>query len=154
MKKNMGRSFSVCPMHIVFSTKYRQPLIHPPVAVELHSYMAAICNNLGCPAIIVGGYTDHVHILCFLSKKVALMTLLEKVKSHSSKWIKTKGNGYQNFFWQEGYAAFAVNRDGIDRVKNYISSQHQHHNRNKFEDEYRELLIKHKVEFDEMHIWD
>jgi len=150
----MGRSFSVNPMHIVFSTKNRYPFIHPPVEAKLYSYMASICNSLECKTIIIGGYVDHVHILCYVSKKIALMTLLEKVKSHSSKWIKTQGDAYKNFYWQEGYAGFAVDRRGIARVKNYILNQHEHHSRKKFKKEYRQLLVDHNVDFDEKFIWD
>lgn len=78
-------------MHLIFSTKYRQPFIHEPAESELYAYMGGICNSMECHAIKIGGYVDHVHILCMLSKKMALMKLLEEVKSHSSKWMKTKG---------------------------------------------------------------
>jgi putative transposase len=94
----MGQSLVKNYLHIVFSTKYRQNLIYPPVEQELHTYLGGVCNDLGCQSIIVGGYTDHVHILCRLSQKIALMKLLEEVKSHSSKWIKTKGIEYENFY--------------------------------------------------------
>ncbi len=77
-------------MHIVFSTKYRQKIILPEIENELHAYMGGICNNLECHTIKIGGNADHVHILCMLSKKITLMKLLEEVKSHSSKWLKTK----------------------------------------------------------------
>ena len=66
----MGQSLVKNYVHIVFSTKYRQPLIHPPVEAELHSYLGSICNKLGCHVIKVGGYTDHIHILCMLSRKI------------------------------------------------------------------------------------
>lgn len=80
----MGQSLVKNYMHIVFSTKHRQPLIHPPYEDELHSYLGGICKNLECQPIKIGGHIDHVHILCMLSKKIALMTLVEKVKSGSS----------------------------------------------------------------------
>jgi putative transposase len=105
----MGQSLIKNYMHIVFSTKHRQTFIHPPIEEELHAYLGGVCNELDCQTIKIGGYTDHVHILCMLSKKIALMKLLEIVKSHSSKWIKTKGEGYDNFYWQDGYGAFSVN---------------------------------------------
>ena len=91
----MGQSLVQNYIHIVFSTKYRYPFIHPPVEDELHAYLGSICNRLECHSIIVGGYTDH--ILCKLSQKIALMKLVEVVKSHSSKWIKTKGDEYKGF---------------------------------------------------------
>ena len=86
----MGQSLVKNYLHIIFSTKYRQPLIIEKVEDELYSYIGGICNALGCPPIKIGGYYDHVHILCMLSKKITLMKLLEEIKSHSSKWIKNK----------------------------------------------------------------
>ena len=77
----MGQSLVKNYMHIVFSTKHRQPIILPDIESELHAYMGGICNNLECQTIKIGGYTDHVHILCMLSKKIPLMKLLEEIKS-------------------------------------------------------------------------
>ena len=78
----MGQSLVKNYLHIVFSTKHRESLIHPPVEAELYAYLGGICNNLNCTVIKVGGYTDHIHILCMLSKKIALMKLMEELKSH------------------------------------------------------------------------
>lgn len=150
----MGQSLVQNYIHIVFSTKHRQTLIHPPVEQELHSYLGGICNRLECQSIIVGGYTDHIHILCKLSKKIALMKLVEEVKSHSSKWIKTKGNDYNNFYWQDGYGAFSVNSSEVDKVISYISNQHVHHSNNNFQNEYRSFLKKYQVEYDERYVWN
>ena len=141
-------------MHLVFSTKYRQQIIHPPVEAELHNYLGGTCNSLDCQTLIVGGFTDHVHILCMLSKKIALMGLLEKVKSHSSKWIKTIDKAYSNFYWQDGYGAFSVDPKGVDKVINYIASQHEHHRQQTFQNEYRGILKRYKVEYDERYVWD
>jgi putative transposase len=152
--KNMGQSLVKNYVHIVFSTKYRQPLILPPVEAELHSYLGGICNKLECTVVKVGGYTDHVHILCMLSKKIALMKLMEELKGSSSKWIKTKGELYKNFYWQDGYGAFSVGPGRIDQVIAYIANQHQHHSAKTFQDEYRLLLNKHKVTYDERYVWD
>jgi len=150
----MGQSLVKNYIHLVFSTKNRQPLIHPPVEQELHAYLGGICNKLGCPVIKVGGYTDHIHILCMLSQKIALMKLMEKLKSHSSKWIKTKGTDYKNFYWQDGYGAFSVNPSEVDTVIAYIANQHEHHNKKTFQDEYRAFLKKYNVDYNEKYVWD
>ena len=89
-----------------------------------------------------------------LSKKIALMTLLEKVKSNSSKWIKNKGDAYRTFYWQDGYGAFSVNPTEINRVINYIGNQHEQHREKSFQDEYRSFLKKYAIEYDERYIWD
>jgi putative transposase len=150
----MGQSLVKNYVHIIFSTKYRQPLIHEPVESELHAYLGGICNELECHVLNVGGYTDHIHILCMLSKKIALMALLEEVKKRSSKWIKTKGDAYKKFYWQDGYGAFSVNPAEIDVVRNYISNQHAHHSKKDFKTEYRGFLKKYNVEYDEKYVWD
>ena len=150
----MGQSLVKNYIHLVFSTKHRQPLIMPPVEEELHSYLGGTCKELECQPIKIGGYIDHVHILCMLSKKIALMKLLEVVKSSSSKWIKTKGDDYANFYWQDGYGAFSVNPTNVDALVFYIENQHQHHQKKTFQHEYRGILKKHKIDFDERFVWD
>lgn len=121
---------------------------------ELHAYLGGICKKLECHPIQVGGYTDHIHLLCMLSKKIALMKLLEEVKSHSSKWIKTKGEDYMDFYWQDGYGAFSVNPSEVDVVVKYIANQKEHHRQKTFQEEYRVFLKKYQVAYDERYVWD
>lgn len=150
----MGQSLVKNYIHIIFSTKHRAPLIQMSYEAELHCYLGGICKELECHPIKIGGHTDHVHILCMLSTKIPLMKLLEKLKSHSSKWIKTKDETLQNFYWQDGYGAFSVKPNEINRVIKYIANQHQHHNKKIFQDEYRSMLKKYNVEYDERYVWD
>lgn len=150
----MGQSLVKNYLHIVFSTKHREPLIYPAIENELYSYLAGICNNLECFPVKIGGYDDHVHVLCSLSKKIALMKFLEELKSHSSKWIKTKDNRLKNFYWQNGYGAFSVNPHELNVVTAYIENQRDHHTKKTFQDEYRSFLEKYKVDYDERYVWD
>ena len=141
-------------IHITFSTKNRQPFIDKNIREELFSYLAGICKNKECNPIIVGGYKDHVHLLCLLSQKIALMKLIEQLKSHSSKWIKTKGEQYRNFYWQKGYGAFSINPSQIGIVEKYIKNQKAHHKTKSFKDEYRAFLKKYKINYNEKYVWD
>lgn len=150
----MSQSLVKNTVHLIFSTKHREHLIQPAIESELHVYLFGPCKNLECPPIRVGGDSDHVHILCALSKKLAIMKLLELLKVHSSKWIKTKGELYKSFYWQDGYAAFSVSPWDIDKVVAYIDNQKERHRRMTFQDELRELLVKHQLEYDERYLWD
>ena len=116
----MGQSLVKNYIHIIFSTKNRVQSITTNIEAELFSYLGGICKNLECSPIQIGGYTDHVHFLCLLSKKIALMKLIEELKSPSSKWIKTKGAEFEHFYWQNGYGAFSVNPSEINIVADYI----------------------------------
>jgi len=150
----MGQSLVKNYIHIVFSTKNHIPLIVPPFEQELHAYLAGICKNMECQPIKIGGFTDHVHILCMLSKKIALVKLLEEIKSHSSKWMKTKHESLKNFYWQDGYGTFSVNPSETDIVIQYIENQHEHHKKKTFQEEYRAFLKKYNVEYNERYVWD
>ena len=150
----MGQSLVKNYIHIVFSTKHRESLIPDSIELELHNYLGGICNHLECQVVKVGGYKDHIHILCLLSKKTTLVKLMEQLKSNSSKWIKTKGNEYSNFYWQDGYGAFSVNPSEIEIVVNYIANQKEHHSKKTFQAEYKAFLKKYRVEYDEKYVWD
>ena len=149
----MSQSLSKVYVHITFSTKDRQHLIDKNIKESLFQYLGGICKGLECNPVQVGGHTDHVHILCLLSRKIAQMDLLEELKKQSSKWIKTQGNQYSNFYWQEGYGIFSVNSTQVNVVVDYIRNQEEHHKTFSFQDELRAFLKKYKVEYDERYIW-
>ena len=150
----MAQSLVKNYVHIVFSTKNREKVIHPPHEKELHSYIVGICSSAESHAVIVGGYTDHIHILCNLSRKIALMTLIQKIKANSSRWFKTLDVKYADFKWQNGYGSFSVNPHEIDLVIKYIQNQHQHHQNQSFKEEYVAFLKKYDMEFDERYVWE
>ena len=150
----MSQSLVQNYMHLVFSTKYREPFIQPPAEAELYQYLGGICNEMECNAVKVGGYTDHVHILCMLSKKVALVTLMEELKKASSIWMKKQEEAYKHFYWQRGYGAFSVSASEIERVILYIANQHIHHGRFTYQEEYRAMLKRYQVKYNELHVWD
>jgi putative transposase len=150
----MGQSLVKQYTHIIFSTKHQQPLIIDSVEEELYKYIGGICKNLDCNPVIVGGYKDHVHILCLLSKKIALMKLLETVKTNSSKWVKTLDERLSNFYWQNGYGAFSVDPLRIDKAKGYIQNQREHHRVKTFQEEFLEILEEYNMEYDERYLWD
>jgi len=78
----MGQSLVKNYLHIIFSTKLRAPLILESIENELYSYIGGICKQLECYPVKIGGYIDHIHILCMLSNKIPLMKLLEEIKAH------------------------------------------------------------------------
>ena len=150
----MAQSLVQIYVHIIFSTKNRLPLIMPDYETDLYQYLTNQCNLSGCPALEVGGHVDHVHILCRLSKHSTIPKLLEKVKGSSSKWMKTKHPLLSEFYWQDGYGAFSVSPNEIDKVISYIKHQHEHHVDKTFKTEYLEFLKRFDVDYDERFLWD
>ncbi len=150
----MPQSLSSILIHLVFSTKHRDPFITADVEPDLHDYLGGIFRGCDCPSLLVGGTTDHIHALFVLSRTVTIADIVGDVKSGSSKWIKTKGEAFQSFQWQAGYGAFSVSQSGLTKVKDYLANQKHHHRQFTFQDEYRLLCKKHGVEMDERYVWD
>ena len=151
---HMGQSLYLNYSHIVFSTKHRVPLIHAPHDQALYRYLAKVAKEHDCPALEVGGHVDHVHLLCRMSSRIAPMDLLKALKTHSSRWMKTQGEALEKFYWQDGYGAFSVNPAEVDRVREYIRSQHEHHRKRAFKEEFVLFLNKYKPDYDERYLWD
>ena len=150
----MSQSLAKNILHLIFSTRGREPLLTADLRPLLHSYMAAILNQWDSPAILINSVADHVHILLCLSKNYALKKVVEEVKKGSSKWIKSKGSDFATFFWQAGYGAFSVSQSNISSVKRYIGNQETHHRGLGFQDEFRAFLKKHGIDYDERYVWD
>jgi putative transposase len=150
----MPQSLSKVYIHIVFSTKYRQNLIDQDIQAEFFDYIGGVAKALMCNPIQVGGFRNHIHILCTLSRQVCQADLIQKVKQSSSKWIKQKGEKYSNFYWQDGYGVFSVKPSDVEVVKRYIMNQEIHHSKRGFMDEYRLFLKKNDMEYDERYVWD
>src|SRR5437867_12751720 len=150
----MPQSLSSILIHLVFSTKNREPFITPAIEAELHPYMASIFRALKSPSLTIDGTSDHIHILFSLGRIITVADLVEEVKTGSSKWIKTKAPEFRNFHWQKGYGAFSIGQANVAALKRYIRSQKQHHRRVTFEDEYRNFLKRYEIEYDERYVWD
>ncbi|MCC5908216.1 MAG: IS200/IS605 family transposase [Balneolaceae bacterium] len=150
----MPQSLSKVYTHIIFSTKHRKNLIDDQIENDLYNYAGGICKELECNPVQVGGHKNHIHLLCLLSRKVAQMTLVQQVKQGSSKWIKTMGEPYADFYWQDGYGIFSVSPKRVDTVIEYIKNQHIHHQKMSFKDEYRKFLKNYGIDFDERYVWD
>ncbi len=150
----MPQSLSSILIHLVFSTKNREPFITPAIETELHPYLATIFRALKSPSLCIDGTADHVHVLFSLARVITIADLVEEAKTESSKWIKTKGREFRNFHWQKGYGAFSIGQSNVAALKRYIRGQKQHHQRVSFQDEYRKFLKAYAIDYDERYVWD
>jgi len=150
----MPQSLSKVIVHIIFSTKDREPFLDSNVRARLHAYLATMCRDLGGELVRVGGVSDHVHIVTTLPRTFSQAEIDRADKKASSKWIKEVDTRYRPFFWQRGYGAFSVSPSQLEAVLQYIEAQQEHHRTRTFQEEYRELLRKHGVDFDERYLWD
>ena len=150
----MPQSLSKVILHIIFSSKNREPWLDSHVRPRMHAYLATVCRDLGAELVRVGGVADHVHIVTTLPRTVSQAQFIEQIEKASSKWIKELDARYRGFFWQRGYGAFSVSPSQLDAVLQYVDAQQEHHRTRTFQEEYRELLRRHGIGFDERYVWD
>ena len=140
--------------HIVYSTKYRGNLITPDTKERVYEYLGGIIRDQKGKLIEIGGVSDHVHILARLSPILAISDVLRIIKTNSSKWINETFEPTMPFAWQRGFGTFSVSASNLGQVSAYIRRQEQHHTTMSFRDEYRELLIRHGIAFDEQYLFE
>ena len=149
----MSQSLSKLFIHIIFHIKKSSCIIRAKDTKELYAYMASCIKTSQSIPIVINGVGDHIHILCVMSKNIALAKLVEDIKRNSSRWIKTKDLYYKNFAWQGGYAGFSVSSSTYDKTKLYIQNQEEHHKKMLFKDEYVLFLREYGVDYDEKYLW-
>ncbi len=150
----MPQSLIFVVIHLIFSTKNHRPFLNVEVETSVHAYLATVSRNIGCECYRVGGVEDHVHLAIRLSRTVTIAELVEQLKTASSKWVKTQSTDLNDFSWQRGYGCFSTGPKDLDALVDYIDRQKEHHEKRTFQDEFRMLLNKYGVEYDEAYVWD
>ena len=150
----MAQSLSKLFVHIIFHVKNNACAIHPRDKQELFAYIGSIIKDNESIPILINGVEDHVHILCVMSKNIALAKMVEEIKRHSSRWIKTKDKKYRSFAWQGGYGGFSVSPSLHDKTKHYIEKQEEHHKKMTFKEEYLLFLKEYGIEYNEQYLWN
>jgi REP element-mobilizing transposase RayT len=149
----MPQSLAKVYLHVVFSTKNREPLLADPWRAELFQVLGGTANDLDCQSLIVGGVVDHAHMLFQLGRTISIADALGQIKSTSSNWIHQHTH-VADFHWQAGYAAFSVSQSNVEPVREYIRRQPEHHAKQSFQDELREWLRRYEIAWDERYVWD
>lgn len=151
----MAQSLAKILLHVVFSTKERRPFLNEPaLREELHRYLGGILAHLNCQPLIIGGVEDHVHFLFAHSRTATVADVVKESKRGSSVWLKTKSPELAEFAWQNGYGVFSIGQSQVDDVRAYIAGQEEHHRKISYQDEFRRLLQRYEIAFDERYVWD
>lgn len=149
----MPQSLCKIYLHIIFHTKSDAPGIADAHLKRVHAYIGELVNATGCQTVQVGGVSDHVHVICLLSRNETVAHLVEEIKRNSSRWIKTIDPRYDTFAWQGGYAAFSVSQSVVENTLDYVKNQANHHTKVSFRDEYLSFLKLYNVEYDEKYVF-
>ena len=148
----MPNTYTQLHHQFVFATKFRASSIHASWKEELHKIITAIVQYRDHKMIQINTMPDHLHMLIGMRPTQSISSLIQTVKSESSKWIKQKGLA-GGFSWQDGYGAFSYSCDQINKVALYIKHQEEHHRKIQFIPEYINMLNEAGIDFDEKYIF-
>jgi putative transposase len=150
----MSHTYSQILVHLVFSTKNRAPLLHDNFRDELHAFIGGIVENRDGTLLIAGSVTDHIHLFLAHPRAISPADLVRDIKAVSSKWVKDNDPANRDFAWQTGYGMFSASPSHSAAITKYIAGQPKHHLTETFQDEYRRILHKYGIEYDERYLWD
>lgn len=150
----MAQSLSKLYVHLIFHIKYTSVKIREVDKKRLYAYIGSVIKSNESIPNVINGVEDHIHILCVMSKNIALAKLIEEIKRHSSRWIKDIDKHYKTFAWQGGYGGFSVSPSLHDRTKRYIENQKERHKKLTFKEEYLMFLKEYGIDYDERYLWN
>ena len=145
----MANTYTQLFTHIVFHTKSTGIVMRDEDLERVFQYIGGIIREEGAVPFAIGGVADHIHILMSLPKTAALSDLMRVIKAKSSKWLRRLDSYYELFSWQDGYGAFSVSPSLMERTKNYIFTQAEHHKTKTYREEYKGILEGYGIEYDE-----
>ena len=142
-------SFTSCLVHCVWSTKNRQPFLTSDLHERLWPYLSGIAKENKMKTLAIGGVADHVHMLVSLPPTLSIAKAIQLLKGNSSKWIHETFPKMRSFEWQEGYGAFSIGLSAVDATVSYIKNQAEHHRPRSFREEFKTMLRKHGLDYNE-----
>lgn len=149
----VSNTYTQIHLQCVFAVKYRDAVISNDWKERLHKYIIAIVNNNGHKLLAINSMPDHLHLFIGMRPNQSLSNLMRLVKGDSSEWINNQKLVRGKFRWQEGYGAFSYSKSHTKAVISYVLNQEKHHHKKTFLEEYREMLQKFEIDFDEQYIF-
>lgn len=149
----MANTYHQIFLHVVFAASNREAYIMDEWKSDFHGYIAGILKGRKHHPIAVGGVWDHVHILVGFHPSDSPSEMVKSIKIASTKWINDIHTPKcRPFSWQRGYGIFSYSKSHIETVKKYIENQEAHHTKVSMRDEFRSILQKSGIEFEEQYI--
>lgn len=133
-------------IHVMFSTKSRQPMIPDDMKERLWTHMESICKEDKIGVHAIGGTTNHVHLLVAPPPTLSLDEMVLKIQAESSEWMNRQVDN--NFAWQEGYGACSISKSSVKTVVKYIQNQEQYHATTTYEEEFLAFLKENRIPYD------
>jgi len=129
-------------VHLVFSTKNREPFLSAKIRSDVHRHIIQNCKEKNIFLQAINGYKEHIHCLISLGKEQSIAEISQLIKGESSFWINKNQLIEEKFIWQDDYFAVSVSESMVKSIINYIRNQENHHSKKSFSEESDEFINK------------
>lgn len=131
-------------IHLVWSTKNRQPLLSSPdIRKKVWNHILENAREKDIYIDFIGGYNNHCHCLVSLGCDQTIKNTVQLIKGESSFWINKQQLFETQFAWQNDYFAASVSESLLEKTREYIKNQEEHHKNKSFDEEYKDFILKH-----------
>ena len=134
-------------IHLIWATKNREPVLRKELRQKVFTHIRENAREKGIHLDFINGYIDHVHALVSLNGEQSIGKVAQMLKGESSHWINAEQLTMGRFEWQEEYLALSVSESLVDKVREYIKKQEEHHKNRSFGEEYQEFMERSGFEF-------
>ena len=149
----MANTYTQIHIQFVFAVKFRAALIEKTWKERLHQYITGIIQGNEHKMLQVNSMPDHIHIFIGMRPTQSIASLVQNLKTESSKWIRDNKFCDSSFAWQQGYGAFSYSKSHVPDVIRYIQNQEAHHKKETFVEEYRKILKVFEIEYEEQYLF-
>ena len=129
-------------VHLIWSTKNRMPLLGDELREKVFSHMKENAPKKGIYLDTIDGTSDHVHTLVSFKADQTIAKVAQLLKRESSHWVNDEKLSRGKFEWQDEYIAVSVRESMVDKVREYIKNQKEHHRTKTFSEEHEEFMKK------------
>lgn len=129
-------------LHFVWTTKNRLPVLTEDIRHQLFEHIRQNAKAKGIFIDHINGWLEHVHCLISLGTEQTISEVVRLLKGESSHWINSNNLVRGKFVWQHEYFAVSVSESGVDKVRDYIRRQEEHHRFKPFADEFDAMIEK------------
>ncbi len=129
-------------IHLIWSTKNRIKSIKKDIKQKLLNHILKNAKEKEIYIESINSVEDHIHILVSLGRDQTISKVVQLIKGESSNWINKNFLLIDKFEWQDEYFAVSVSESAVDKVKEYIKNQEEHHRVKSFDEEYELFLEK------------
>jgi len=129
-------------IHLIWSTKNRDKIITSELKPRLLQHIKE--NSIKKEIFIdtLNCVIDHIHLLISLGTEQTIAKVTQLIKGESSHWVNNSKIINHSFEWQDDYIAVSVSESVVEKVRDYIMNQKEHHREKSFEEEYGIFMEK------------